>query len=156
MMCTNDNLQSYEFYTVHIVHEIALRSFNRAALQHYDWRWVMTSRRLALYGSAFITAVCIISLYAIYVGDVIGLRHVILTTRERHVKSRTDVLCSTSGIAPVHLKCNMWWQKCIVYIELELHEVIIWVGAYFIKFQLTGVLLTYERIIMTVIYADQW
>ena len=62
----------------------------------------MKSRRLVLYGCALLTALCIISMYVIYAGDVIGLRHVAVIAWERYVNSRTDITCSTFGIAALH------------------------------------------------------
>jgi len=64
----------------------------------------MVSRRLTVYSGTSLTAICIICVYFIYAGDVISLPYVAMTARkyvraEDHVNLRTDILCSTSGIA---------------------------------------------------------
>jgi len=63
----------------------------------------MTSWRLAQYCCVLLTAICIICVYVIYTGDVIGIRHIAQTAWERHVDSNTE--CSASGrllLSPIH------------------------------------------------------
>jgi len=66
----------------------------------------MRSRLPSVYISyASLAAICIICVYVIYAGDVISLRHVVMTAWQYVTKSRTDILCSNSGIT-THFLCR--------------------------------------------------